>query len=311
MARMTLLDLAKMNGSDAVVGLIEESIAAAPELSVIPGRTITGTSFKTLLRTGLPTVGFRSLNEGVTASKSTFAEKLVQCFIAGGRVEVDKAYLTGGDRSEEEYKAIEAAGIMEAALRKIGTQVFYGIGADAKGFPGLQAMVHADLVKDATGSTSATGSSVYAVRLGDRAVSFVFGNGSTFGLSPFRDESLEDANGRKFPGEVADLTAWVGLQCVSQHVVGRIKNLTAQTGKGLTDALVAELLSKWKGQAPDVLFMSRRSAFQLQTSRTVTIQTSKSDKADGTLMGFAPQPVESNGITIVVTDQIVDTEAIA
>jgi hypothetical protein len=311
MSKMTLLDLAKLNGSDAVVGLIEESIQAAPELSIIPGRTIKGTSYKALLRTGLPTVGFRSLNEGVTPSKSTFEEKLVQAYILASRIEVDKASLNGTDRSPSEIKAIEGAGVMEAALRKIGSQVFYGVASDTKGFPGLQAMVHDDLVLDAGGTTATTGSSVYAVRLGDRAVSFVFGNETTFDLGAFREESLTDANSKKFPGEVADLCAWVGLQCVSKQVVGRIKDLTADSGKGLTDALVSELLSKWVGPSPDVLFMNRRSAYQLQKSRSVTIQSSAKDKADGALMGFAPSPTESNGIKIVVTDQITSTEALS
>lgn len=309
--KLTLLDLAKLNGSDAVVGLIEEALAAAPEMQTIPGRTIKGTSFKTVIRTGLPSVSFRQINAGVTPSKSTFAEKLVQAFVLASRVEVDKAALAGSDQSPEEIKATEGAGVMEAALRTIGTQVFYGVSSDANGFPGLQAMVNSDLVVDAGGSTGGTASSVYAVRMGPQGVQFVFGNNTTFDLSPWRDETLTDASGKKFPGEVADLCSWVGLQCVNKWAVGRIRDITADNTKTMTDALVAELLSKWRGAAPDVLFMNRRSAYQLQVSRTVSIQTSAKDKADGTLMGFAPQPKESNGIPIVVTDQIVSTEALS
>jgi hypothetical protein len=307
MARMNILDLAKINGSDAVVGLIEESLQAAPEVATIPGRTIAGTSFKCLLRTDLPTVGFRSMNQGVAASKSTFAEKLVQAYILGSRVEIDKAFLDGNEMGAEEFKAVEAAGVMEAALRKVGTQVFYGVSSDAKGFPGLQAMTDSAYEVNAAGSTAKT--SCYAVRFGPQAVQFVFGKNTPFVLSDWRDESLADSDGNKFQGQVADLTSWVGLQCVSKHAVGRIKNIGTDTGKGMTDALVAEMLSNWYGPSPDVLFMNRRSAYQLQTSRSVTIFAGPSQKVSADIGAIAPLPTESNGIPIVVTDQLTSAEA--
>ena len=310
MASMNLLDLAKLNGSDAVVGLIEDSIEAAPELKVIPARTIKGTTYQTVVRTGLPSVGFRSANQGVAAGKSKFASKIVQAFILSGRIEIDQAILLAGDRSPEELKAIEGSGVMEAILRAVGTQVFYGTAADGKGFPGLASMVDDDMVVDATGSSSATGSSVYAVRFGPKAVEFVTGNNTVMDLGAWRIESMIDADGKKFPAEVADLTGWIGLQCVSKYAVGRIRDLTADTGKGLTDLLVATLLAKWRGPGPDALFMNRRSAFQLQTSRTLVANVTTSGKADGGLTSFAPQPTESNGIPIVITDQLTNTETL-
>lgn len=309
MSKFTLLDLAKMNGSDAVVGLIEEVQNAAPEVSVFDARTIQGTSYKTLIRTGLPSVGFRGANEGVDPSKSTFAEKLVQAYILASRVEVDKAILTGHEDGPETLKAIEASGVMETALQKIGAQIYYGVSVDGKGFPGLQAMVDSSMVVDATGTTSSTGSSVYAVKMGPRFVQLLFGNNTTFDLSPWREETLADANGKKFPGEVADLCSWVGLQCVNKHAVARIKNVTADSGKGLTDLLLADLLAKFPvGFTPDYIFMNRRSRSQLQKSRTVVLSGQGKTRADQP--AIAPLPTEYDGIPIIVTDSITSTEAI-
>jgi hypothetical protein len=311
MSRTTLLDLAKMNGSDAVVGLIEEVQNAAPEVKVFEARTINGTSYTTLIRTGLPTISFRNANGGVTASKSTFATKLVQAFIIGGRIEMDKAILAAHEDGPEALKAIEAAGVAEAGLQKVGSQIYYGVASDAKGFPGLQALVDSALTFDATGSTANTGSSVYAVKMGPRHVQLLFGNNTTLDLSPWRDETLEDAEGKKFPGEVSDLSGWVGLQCVNKNAVARIKNLTAQDGKKLTDSMVAEMLNKFPvGTVPDYLFMNRRSALQLQTSRSTTVSAVGEKSTSGKEV-MAPMPTESNGIPIVVTDSIVSTEAIA
>lgn len=310
MPRTTLLDLAKMNGADAVVGLIEEVQNAAPEVAVFDARTIKGTSYKTLIRTGLPTVGFRSANGGVTASKSSFAEKLVQAYILGSRIEVDKAILTGHEDGPETIKAIEAAGVMEASLQKIGSQVYYGVSSDGKGFPGLQALVDSSMVVDATGSSAGTGSSVYAVKMGPRHVQMLFGNDTTFDLSPWRDETLTDDDGKKFPGEVADLCSWVGLQCVNKHSVARVKNLTAESGKGLTDSLLADLIAKYPvGMTPDFIFMNRRSRTQLQKSRTVVLQGTGKNRPDQSTV--APVPTEYDGIPIIATDSIVSTEAIA
>jgi len=97
---LTLLDIAKLNGSDAVVGLIEEVRTVAPEVTIIPARTITGTSYETVARSVLPTVDFRKVNEGTDATKSEFTNRRVETFILSARVEADKA--AGEDTSEEE-----------------------------------------------------------------------------------------------------------------------------------------------------------------------------------------------------------------
>ena len=75
----TLLDLAKVNGTDAVFGLLDEAARATPEISAKSctwakksrsptfalTRTIKGRQYRTLVRTVLPVVGFRDVNEGV------------------------------------------------------------------------------------------------------------------------------------------------------------------------------------------------------------------------------------------------------
>lgn len=307
MSKLTLLDIAKANGSDAVIGLIEENLASAPEMAMFPARTIKGTSFKTLIRTGLPTVGFRNANGGVTASKSTYENKTVETFILSSRIEIDKAILAASEDGPEAVKAREASGVMEAALRWVGGQIWYGTGKDAKGFPGLRAICSSEMDVDATGSTGSTGSSVWAVKFGPQACQLVFGNNSSFTLGDFRDESIEDANGAKLPGEVADLMAYVGLQCVNKYAVGRIRDLTADSGHTLTDSLLAQLLAKFPvGIVPDAIFMSRRSRSQLQTSRTVVLSGQGKTRADQP--AIAPLPSEYDGIPIVATDSITNTE---
>ena len=58
----TLLDIAKL---DAGIGypLIEEAVKMAPELTVVPADTMTGTTMELTVRTGLPSVRFRNAND--------------------------------------------------------------------------------------------------------------------------------------------------------------------------------------------------------------------------------------------------------
>lgn len=316
MAQGTLLDLAKLSGNDPVVGLIEENRTVVPELDVIPGRTIKGTTYKVGVRDAFPGVGFRLANEGATYTKSTFLNRLFQTYILSGNIRVDCAVATAFEDGPQAWMAIEAAGIMRQAMIELGKQIFYGLSEDAKGFPGLQA-VHTSysallgtdkLEVDAGGTTASTGSSVYGVKFGPQDVQLIFGSGTTFDMGEWMSQMVNDGvAGQDYKAYVNSLTAWVGLQVGSKYSVGRLKDATADSTKGVTDAKLAELLSLFPtGSVPDVWFMSRRSRYQLQASRTATSNTSGNS---GKPMG--PLPTESNGIPIVVTDSITNTEALS
>lgn len=306
MAQANLLDIAKLNGSDAVVGLIEENLTYAPELSVFPARTIRGTSYKTVIRTSYPSVGFRNANEGVAGGKSEFINKLVECYILSANITVDKAVARAYEDGEDAWKALEADGVMRQALIELGSQIFYGTSVDAKGFPGLQSIVDAALTLDAGGTTASTGSSVYGVKFGPAAVSLVFGNSSVISMADWSAQTISNV-----ASWVSDLTSWVGLQAVNKNAVLRLKDATEDSGKGVTDSRLAELLSKAPvGMRPDYWFMNRRSAFQLQSSRSSTVNATGVKSGTGAEV-FAPFPSESNGIPIVVTDSIVNTETLS
>ncbi len=55
------------------------------------------------------------------------------------------------------------------------------------------------------------------------------------------------------------MLAYPGLQVGSVQGIARIKNLTTQAGKGLTDALLRSLFFKFPiGKTPDAIFITRR-----------------------------------------------------
>src|SRR5690606_36023576 len=130
----TLLDIAKRRGNDALVGLIEEVIVAAPEVSgmtAVPGqgwvqipnvgaaRTIKGRLYQTLVRTALTEVGFRNANEGTTAVKSEYENRLVETFVLNPRWECDKAVADNAEDGPEAYIADEAIAIVKASIKTL------------------------------------------------------------------------------------------------------------------------------------------------------------------------------------------------
>lgn len=319
MAQLTLLDIAKLNGNDMITGLIEENLTFAPELSVVPARTVKGTSYRTVARDTYPGVGFRAANGGVTYTKSTFLNRLHECYILSGNIRADVAIMTAYEDGPEAFKAIEANGVGKQALIDVGSQFFYGTAADALGFPGLQAFHTAfsteltargiaPLVLDSGGTTASTGSSVYGVKFGNDGVQFIYGGGTTLTISDWFRQMVNDGTaGQDYLAECASLNAWIGLQAANPYSISRLKDNTAESGCKVTDAKLAELLSLSPvGYKPDAWFMSRRSAFQLQSSRSSTSNTSG---AAG--QPQAALPTESNGIKIVITDSLVDTETLS
>lgn len=317
----TLLDVSRLTNNDVAVGLIEENLAFAPEVNAFLSRVIPGTNYRTAVASGTPTTSFTAANEGVTKARSVLEQRLVECFILRGAVEMDKAVSVASQGlSIEDLEMIEAMRVTKSALLTIGSQIWYGTSASAKGFAGIKDFVpktaaagKSEIFVDATGTTGATASSMYAVKFGLQDAHLVWGNNQTLSLSEFRDQQLTDGSGGKYAGRVAELTAWAGLQIGNVNCVGRIGNLTADSGKGLTDSLISQLLEKFPvGYAPDALFMSRRSAGQLSRSRSVTI-FSMAGVAPGnnrTTANIAPPVPDYYGIPIVVTDSILNTDAI-
>ena len=303
MPSANLLDIAKLNGSDTIVGLIEETLTYAPEVQIMPARTIRGTSYKIASRVSYPGVGFRAANEGSTPSKSEFENQLIECYILSGAVQADVAVARAYEDGEQAWKDIESIGVMRQAMIELGSQVIYGTSVDSKGFPGLQAIhtaFNSGLVVGAGGSTAL--SSVYGINTDTQGVQLVFGSGTTFELGEWRIENVGTSS--VYPAHVANLTAWVGMQVGSKYSVGRLSAVGSDSGAGVTDSRLAELLSKYPvGYRPNYWLMNRRSAFQLQSSRSTAFSALGSKSATGAEV-FAPLPLESNGIPIVITDSI-------
>lgn len=308
-----MLDLAKKTGADSVVGLIEENLERYPEARLFAARTIVGTSFKTLLRVDYPDPSFRAVNDVTSTKKSSFENKLVEAYFLDGQLEVDEALDGADDNNIASEMVIQAEGMVKGAMRKIGKQVWGGTALDAKGFPGAVSIVPSGLTVDATGTTATTGSSCYLVIMGPQNAQLIFGKGQVLTIKDWFKQRVDRTVGGTAGHLMAylnNISGWVGIQWVNPYCVGRIKNLTADSGKGLTDSLISDLIATFPADVDmgsAYLFMTRRSARQLQKSRTATSNTTGNAASTPT-----PEwPTSSNGIPIVQTSSLTDVEAIA
>lgn len=309
MALPTISNLVeKARNADRVTGILEEAIQSFPELRYFPVRTVQKDVYTYLKRSALPSSGgFRTVNDGVVPANSTFTEVTVTLKLLNQIVMVDKAVAMAYVDGPEAYMMAEAVGAMSAFFSKLLGQVFYGTGADANGFSGLANIVDSAMVVNAGGTANNTASSVWALNLADpTGVHIVFKSDQE--LNPIE---IPDPVEQMVPGTTSntyfkvlstEILAWVALQPGHKYQIGRIKNITEDSGKGLTDALMADLYNKFpEGSKPTAFFMTRRSLGQLMKSRTAYNP-----------QGMPPVvPVDWNGIPIVVSEVLTDTEAVA
>lgn len=307
----TMLDIAKKNGSDAVVGLIDETIRVHPELTLIAARSITGMFYKTRVRTALgrTTGSFRAANQGTAPIIHQYENRVVETYIMSPRFVVDQAIADKYEDGREAYIAEEGTGIMEGEMQGLSNQFYYGsgVGGNTAGFPGLlQQYDRTAHEVDAGGTSANTGSSIWLFRTGIQDVRWVFGQNGQMSLAPVRIQSIDDGSGtgNMFEAYITSFNAYPGLQVGSQRTVVRIKNVTADAGKTLTDALINKALGMFPaGMGPNVITMSQRSLIQLQGSRTATTPTGAQAVFPTTYKGL-----DGTDIPVKVTEAISTTE---
>lgn len=297
-----LLQLGDGNISDINVSqLLEET----PFLKVLAAIVASNdTSHEWLKKTTAPTAGARAINDGLENTKAAYTKvtQALKLFDAG--FDLDLGLLT--TKNGEALMRREASDHLIAAFVALEKQLIYGTGNLANGFAGFVQETSVDakndsMVVDATGTTVGGATSVWAVRVGESAVSVVYGANGRIELKPSYPTMRAGSATGQYDVMRTPILFYAGCQVATSLDLGRIVNLTAQAGKTLTDDLISQLIAKFPaGRKPTHLVMNRQSEQQLQDSRTATTTTGAP----------APFPTESFGIPIVVTDSISSAEAL-
>lgn len=287
---------------------INNLLDAAPLVARLPFvPSSNGTTHKYITHTTNPTVGFRAENTGREFSRSGDTVVTADLKILDFSFAVDKAvadaWRAGGP---EAFIAREAQRHIRAALATLETTIINSTGA-SNSFVGLAGQASLNGLSDAMvigagGTTAATGSSVWLMNVGEMVgVAGVYkGDGVPIDMGQTSVVDMNLANSH-YPAYYTPGVGWFGFQVGGAYSVSRIANLTEDSGKGLTDSLIARALSLHPvDQYPNLIVMNRRSLRQLQQSRTATNATGAP----------APFPSEAFGVPILVTDAISSTETL-
>ncbi len=279
----TLADLIQINYQNLADLEISDLLNDAPLIAMLASDTASnGTEHKYLKETGAPAVGFRAPNTGRENKKSTDTLVTIALEILDASTTVDKAIADEYGKGAEAYISRESRRHLKAAFSHAEKVMINGTTEDALGFVGLKeaAALNAladEMVTDAGGTTVNTASSVWMMRTNEDGadVQVITGNDGNIQIAETITQAIEDVTGGgRFTGYYTSIMSWLGLQIGGARSVGRLTNLTADAGKGLTDDLLADLYELFPAaRKPNVIGMSRRSVGQLRKSRTATNAT--------------------------------------
>lgn len=186
---LTLKDWAKRIEPDGKVGMIAELLAQTNEIltDMVWQEGNLPTGHRTVVRTGLPDVYWRLLNQGVQPSKSETAQIDEGCGMleAWSEVDQDLANLNGDVGA---FRFSESQAFIEAMNQEMASTLFYGNSSSSpEEFNGLAVRYSSLSAANAQnivsgGSSDTDNSSIWLVGWGPRSVHGIFPKGSKAGL---------------------------------------------------------------------------------------------------------------------------------
>jgi hypothetical protein len=328
---LTLADWAKRLDPDGQVPKVAELLSQTNEIleDAVFKEGNLPTGHRVTIRTGLPQVFYRMINQGVPASKSTTAQIDEACGMLEARshIDVKLANLNGNSAA---FRLSEDEAFIEAMNQTMCGTMFYGNpGTDPRHFAGLQTRYssltagNGANILDA-GGTGTNNCSIYLVVWGENTVFCPFPKGSKAGLQhqDLGEESVPDANGNMFQALRA-LYQWEnGLVVKDWRYVVRIANINVAdlVGQSATQAAAAatqiiNLMVRAQDRIPNLsmgraVYYANRTVYSMlrvaalnKSSNVVTIEAATNQ------FGNAYKMTSFLGIPLRKVDQLLNTES--
>lgn len=327
--KVTLIDVAKAMGPDGSLLDIAELLTQTNEILLdmpwFEGNLPTG--HKASIRTGLPTVIWRQMYQGVPPSKSARAQVEDACGMLEARSEVDcdVARLNGNTSA---FRLSEATAFVEAMNQTMADSVIYGNQAAnperfnglAPRFSAIAGAANAVNIIDA-GGTGSDNTSIWLVVWGKQTVHGIYPKGSEAGLThqDLGEIDAFDANQNRFRA-YADLWKWkCGLHVKDWRYVVRVcnidvSNLVTESGAADLVKLLVRALARipFAGMGTPVFYANRTvkemlSIQALNKSQNALSITEALRQFGG--VDVAMQELKFLGTPIRTVDRILTTEA--
>jgi hypothetical protein len=320
---LTLTDWAKRVDPDGqiadIIEILDQSNEILMDMGWIMGNLPTG--HRTTIRTGLPPVYWRRLNQGIPPSKSTTAQVDDQCGSLEKFSEVDSALVRMND-DQEAFRLSEAFADLEALAQEMAQTLFYGNHALApEEFNGLSprysdlGAANAQNIIDAAG-TGSDNCSVWLIGWSERTLTGIFPKGSEAGIShqDLGEDVVEVTAGVAGNRMMAfrDHYVWkAGITVRDWRYAVRICNIDVSDLVAGTGADLVALMIRATHRIPSK--RSVRLAFYM--NRTCIEQLDVQRRADVAAAGMTYKEVDGfdipffRGIPIRTVDQLTLTEA--
>ena len=329
---LTLADWAKRQDPDGRIPVVAELLSQSNEVleDAVFKEGNLPTGERVVIRTGLPTVYWRALNQGIPSSKSTTAQVDEACGILEARSEIDKdlAMLNG---NTAQFRLSEDTAFLEAMNQTQATTLFYGNpGTDPKQFLGLASRYSSLSAANGQNILSAGGSgsdntSIYLVVWGDNTVYCPFPKGSKAGLisEDLGEQTVYNSDGTRLQA-LASRYQWKnGLVVKDWRYVVRIANidvsdLTGQTGTQASTAAtnIIKLMARALYRIPNMSM--GRAAFYMNRTVHSGLSIAALDKSQYVLkinegltqFGQPNSWLSFLGVPLRRVDAILNTEAV-
>jgi len=323
---LTMADWAKRLDPCGNISLIIEMLSQVNEvlddMTFKEGNLPTG--HRISMRTGLPTVAWRLLNQGIAPSKSTTAQVDEQCGSLEAWSEVDKK-LANMNGNTAEFRLSEAKAFIEAMSQEMASTLFYGnSGLAPEEFTGMAVRYSSLSAGNASNVISGSGagsdnSSIWLIVWGEDTVTGIFPKGSpSVGLvHDDRGESVIETTagigGNRMMGYLDHFEWTCGIALKDWRYAVRIPNIdiSALIAKSSAADLI-ELMIKAVYRVPNLkagkaaFYMNRTCMQMLDIQRRDDIVTGSGltwDTVDGKRQG------SFRGIPIRLCDALTETEA--
>ena len=330
---LTLADWAKRTDPDGRIPVVAELLSQTNEIldDAVFKEGNLPTGERVVIRTGLPTVYWRALNQGIPNSKSTTAQVDEACGMLEARSEVDKdlAMLNG---NTAQFRLSEDTAFLEAMNQTQAQTLFYGNpSTEPKSFLGLAGRYSTltgtigTNVLDAGGATATSQSSIFLVCWGDNTVYCPFPKGSKAGLihEDLGEQTVYDSGNRM--QAYSTRYQWKnGLVVKDWRYVVRIANiessvLLAQTGDQATTAVDTNIVNLMARAIYKIPNMSMgRCAFYMNRKIHAGLSSMALSKTQNVLaindglaqFGKPHAWLSFLGVPLRKCDQLINTEAV-
>lgn len=323
---MTLVDRVKADGySGKDLPLIEMLSKQSPIIGIAPAfQCNDGTTHKTKMRSTLPQVGWRRLNEGTPESKSRYGHTRDATARLTGWSTVDEWELETAE-DPALLRMQEAEGYTESISQEGENAIFYAsnltdpekIHGFAPRFNALSGEQYSDNIIDA-GGTGADNTSIWGIDWGATTAGLLYPRGSSYGIQR-KDHGRQvkyDPSGNPYSVKQEEIMFDLGVFVSDFRAVTRICNIDVSNLDTGSAANLWRLLIKAEYQ-----LNRRRSGRRAASTRRTWVMNSTiaeyldTQALDGTNVRLGRTEVQGEefdafrGNPIIVSDAIMDTEA--